>query len=194
VTGVLNTRYFYSATLGFSVLAALALRRLPYANALAIALVASMALGSAARGMSHADQSDTRLELLGRAMESLPIVVAEGSDFFELMESAPPEVRRRLVYADMPAATPNPDPEPQKMVDAWKPFRPELRVLRIEEVLTRHRRFYLLCTGGGREAVTDWIAQHANTRALARSGNAWLFEVGGSPQATDATAPSSPRP
>lgn len=73
-----------------------------------------------------------------------PIVVADGSQFFQLEESAPVQFRSRLVYLIPPQNVPVGDPTNQHEVMRWKTIVPNLPVENASEFLRTHSRFYVL--------------------------------------------------
>jgi hypothetical protein len=185
VTGVFNTRYFYAAVLGFAVLGAHYLRRLPNVGTISFILIGVMSgvlsrqayVGTRVGNLPNSGANNSKVSLAIHAPGDLPIVVPDGSDFFELMEYAPATLRQRLVYVDLPVGLTQPDPEPQVMVHAWKPYRSDMNVLSAEEFFGSNRRFYVLFTGYAREGLSAWLFQHYVFRVVDRTSKFWLFEV-----------------
>jgi hypothetical protein len=183
-TGSLNTRYFYSAVLGFSLLAVKGLRRLPYSDFVALGLLLPLMgyLTHDIMGRIAANRTpDARVAIVQNSPEQLPVVVTEASDFFELSESAPRAVRDRLVYVAMPAGLSSPDPEPELIAWRWKKVFSAMPVFHAEEWSARERRYYALCTSGSREGLTDWLIGSRPVSVALRTGSLWLLEIG-SPQ------------
>ena len=110
VTRSFNTRYFYAAVLGLSMLVGTALRRMPFGNLVAFCMTLVFTVFFCAAALRHSGSTDQRIEVIRQARESLPVVVGDASDYFEMMESAPPRMRNRLVYANMPAGFELPRP------------------------------------------------------------------------------------
>jgi hypothetical protein len=190
VTKSFNTRYFFAAVMGLSLLVTQALRRIPSANLVSLCLVGAIVLGLAPRYSSGRTSSeDPVLALLRRTPQPLPILVTEASDFFVLVESAPPDVRNRLVYVAMPKGLQNPDPEPQVYANLWKRFRPDLAVFSAEDFFSRIPSFYVLCTESRREAMTDWLKAHGGLSLSDRDPPPnWLFEADSTGFATRSAA------
>jgi hypothetical protein len=151
-----NARYFIAATLGLGLSAGMVMTRLPHGRRLSAWLAAACILAFALSSLMSFE--DRRLSVLGRAPEPLPVLTPFASDFFELSESAPPDIRRHLVYAGMPHRLQNSDLEPQRIAAAWKQIRPELQVFQPEEFLRKTPEFYVLCTGTPRESLTVWLS------------------------------------
>jgi len=150
VTRSFNSRYFLAAPLGLCLMAGVAMMRIRFANAISavlIVLCAGLFVYSTAL-----IRRDTRLTLLSRIAEPLPILIPDAGDFFELIESAPPAIRERLVYSRMPQGVPSPDPEPQLVADNWKRLRSDLPVVAGGGFSSRQTPGSMYCvTGGPRE-------------------------------------------
>jgi hypothetical protein len=73
-----------------------------------------------------------------------PIVMADGSQFFQLEESAPIQFRSRLVYLLVPSGVPVGDSVNEHAILRWKTIRPDLPVENSAEFLLKHRKFYVL--------------------------------------------------
>ncbi|MGB6975208.1 MAG: glycosyltransferase family 39 protein [Terracidiphilus sp.] len=75
---------------------------------------------------------------------SAPIVEADGSQFFQLEESAPSAFRSRLEYLVVPANVPVADAMNQHVIQRWKLVNPALPVEDMSRFLAGNGRFYVL--------------------------------------------------
>lgn len=173
VTHSFNARYFIAAPLGVVIIAAFLLSQSAGERRICTVLCCSCLLLFTGSAMIR--QPDPRLELLAKTPESLPIVVGDASDFFELIESSPVKIRQRLAFVGMPAGLQSPDPEPQMLAEKWAAQLPGLAVFRGDEFLAGSPRFYLLCTQSPREGLTDWLRLHGQLTVVDRSQHEWLF-------------------
>jgi hypothetical protein len=176
-TRSLNTRYFFSAVLGLSLLFSIAVYRLPFVKPLSAFALIALTVFFYKDHSIRIDEVDSRLQILTETPKTLPILVSEASDYFELMESAPDPIRRRLVYPEMPQGFQHPDPEPAIIAKFWARYRPELVVVKAEEFFPRTNDFYVLVTGGSREGMTDWLIGHTSVKVVKRDSELLLLEV-----------------
>jgi hypothetical protein len=177
VTGSFNTRHFYAAVLGISLLAARALRQFRYANGVSFFVLLLIVATFANNTLRGAPGEDPRIAVAERSPEHLPVVLGDASDFFELRESAPPGLRDRLVFVGMPAGFSSPDPEPEMVAWIWKGILKDMPVFHAEDWFAGAPRFYVLCTGGNREGLTDWLIHHATVTVARRESGMLLLEV-----------------
>ena len=175
ITHVFNGRYTYIFILGLSVLIAHAIRRAPAADHLCFQLTLLTVLLFCLPAVGP--QTDPRVELMQAAQKSLPILASEATDFFELQESAPPSLRSRIFYSQMPVGVPNNDYDPERIAIAWKAFRP-LQVVRAEQFFAQNPHFYLLYLSSDRERIGSWILERASVTCVAHTGPYYLLEVG----------------
>jgi hypothetical protein len=75
---------------------------------------------------------------------SYPVVAADGNEFFQLEEGAPPNFRARLVYLVVPPSVPVGDPTDEHEVIRWKVIDPKLPVEDATAFLANHPKFYVL--------------------------------------------------
>jgi hypothetical protein len=177
VTGGFTTRYVFPSVLGLSILAVRALRHFPFANLVCLCLLPVITADFAYVSLQHARIGDPRIAMLSRTPEPLPILLGDASDFFELRESAPPPLRDRLVFAGMPAGFTSPDPEPELIAFQWKQVLKDAPIFRAEDWFAQTPRFYVLCTSGAREGMTNWLIQHAAVTVAVRESSFWLLEA-----------------
>jgi hypothetical protein len=171
VTHILSERYFFESAMIASLGAALLLNRLPIpvrasAGLLGLAMVI-FAFGSL-------EPVDSRNSLLSEAKRELPIVVANGSDFFELTDAMPKAMRDRLVFMTTPEGVIAPDPSAERIAAVWKPWYPSLRFVQAEDFLRENQEFYLLATGKV-EGITHWILNHGALSMVDYNGSTALF-------------------
>ncbi len=73
-----------------------------------------------------------------------PIVVADGSQFFQLEETSPDDIRSRLVYLILPADVPVGDITNEHVIMRWKKINPSLPVVDASTFLASNSKFYVL--------------------------------------------------
>jgi Dolichyl-phosphate-mannose-protein mannosyltransferase len=143
VTKTFNLRYAIAGSIGASALLAEVLSGFPYFRRVvpAILLVASiLMLKFGVPSMEFFDHSAIYKALPGRD----PIVVADGSQFFQLEESAPVAFRSRLVYLIVPPEVAIGDATNLHAIMRWKKIRPDLPVENARTFLSEHGRYYVL--------------------------------------------------
>lgn len=120
-----------------------------------------------------------------------PIVVADGSQFFQLEESAPIRFRSRLVYLVVPSDVPVGDSVNEHAILRWKTIRPDLPVENSGEFLLKCRKFYVLDerTADGSPAryfsslnlIDSWKTIHGAVIYRSRPESAWEFDTHATP-------------
>ncbi|MGA8668269.1 MAG: hypothetical protein WB679_00245, partial [Terracidiphilus sp.] len=75
---------------------------------------------------------------------SYPVVAADGNEFFQLQETAPPDFRARLIYLVVPPSVAVGDPTDEHEVVRWKVIDPKLPVEDATAFLANHPKFYVL--------------------------------------------------
>lgn len=181
VTKTFNTRYTLIGALGFSLAAAYTISRVRAPRAAAYTLVlagCALALlsGAPPEGVKIGDQ----LSVLSKAsVSSYSIVIPDGRLYFELAEAAPPSLKSRLVYVDLPpGANSDLDPTNEHHVDRWHQIRPDLRVMSAKEFFAHNPRFYVFHTSASIYVITDWLLnRNLIGRPIAENEDAWLFEA-----------------
>ena len=143
VTKTLNLRYVIGGAVGTSALLAETLGGFPHFRRLVplILIVAAAAIG--VWGVPEMELFDHR-QIYGALPGSEPIVLADGMEFFPLMESAPPEFKSRLVYVLVPKSVPVPDASGEDAILRWKTIDPNLPVQDLAGFLKEHKKFYVL--------------------------------------------------
>jgi hypothetical protein len=182
LTNTFHVRYSLPAIFGYCLVAASLLALLPQRTVLALLLsmiqLSIMAVGSFRELRRMPGTPD--IEVLQSVREDLPIVVAQGLNFIQLMENAPSRLRDRLVYLPVPDGIPNTDPTNDIIVKNWAQIYP-LPVYSASEFLAGHSRFILYHTGLIDETLTDWALRTAgNVTILEHKGDQWVFLI--SPQ------------
>lgn len=143
VTKAFNLRYATAGSIGASAVLAEVLsgfprfRRIVSATLLA-ATILMLKFGVPSMEVFNHDA------IYGALSGAAPVVVADGSQFFQLEESAPPDFRSRLVYLVVPPDAAVGDATNQHAIMRWKILRPSLPVENAEEFLRKHDRFYVL--------------------------------------------------
>jgi hypothetical protein len=77
----------------------------------------------------------------------------------------------------MPAGFTSPDPEPELIAFQWKQVLKDAPIFRAEDWFAQTPRFYVLCTSGAREGMTNWLIQHAAVTVAVRESSFWLLEA-----------------
>jgi hypothetical protein len=174
--GSFNERYFIAAALGVTLLLARGLDALPWGAkvAWAVLIVSAMRLLSAG---ALSQSIDPRTTMVENAPESLPILVASGSDFFYLSEALPSSKLQRIGFAGMPPGSSSPDTEPEIIAGRWKAAVPSMQIDSWEGWVGRHKTFYVLSSSDPREGLTDWLSVHEHPVLVAHAGRCWLFKV-----------------
>jgi hypothetical protein len=180
VTKTFNTRYALIAALGFSLLAAYTISRVRITRVPAwiLVLVASpltFLSGSPPEGINVSDQ----LSVLSKAsVLSYPIVIPDARLYFELMEAAPPSLKSRLVYVDLPPGAKTLDSTNEHHVDRWHQIRPDLKVMRANEFFAHNSRFYVFHIRASIYVITDWlIDRRLISKPIAENEDSWLLEA-----------------
>ena len=143
VTKTFNLRYVIAGSIGASAVLAEVLSGFPYFRRVvpAILLVASvLTLKFGVPSMEFFDHNAIYGALPGRD----PVVVADGSQFFQLEESAPVVFRSRLIYLTVPPDVAVGDASNLHEIMMWKRIRPDLPVEDARTFLSEHGRFYVL--------------------------------------------------
>ena len=127
-THVFSARYALLATPGAILLMVLLLARLPHGARVGSALLPLLCLLPLLRP-PPADTSRSALALLAAAPDAGPIAVGDGNLFLELMESADPRTRARLVYlSPTPGGDPGDTSAEHQLLRLKRAFRPDLPV------------------------------------------------------------------
>ncbi len=181
VTKTYNTRYCLIACLGFALLTASALSRIPAFRLITAPLLLAGCVLVFFRSIPAGVPPNMPeiAEVLSHATEPYPIVVGEGLQYFQLEEGLPDGLKSRLVYVTAPAGAAIPDPTNENQVKRWIPLRPDLKIVNAQTFLARNPRFYLLHTSDSTDILTGWLIRHNMIDKLdINSGGVWLFEAG----------------
>jgi hypothetical protein len=166
VTRTYNLRYLLTAMLGMS---AMIVGGLP-SNALLRRCLPGLALLAALLPLGALDLDGRPVEFAARVEGDCPIVIADGLQFFPLVEAADPAIRRRVVYLTVPAGTDMGDPTAQHQIERWKEINPRLPVEGVEEFLLKNPKFYVV----DRQSSDDTPARY-----LLRQGKIQLVDMVG---------------
>lgn len=180
VTNTFNTRYALIGALGFSILTAYTISRVRITQrALCTMILAGCPLallsGSPPEGARIPDQ----LAVLNKApMSSYPIIIANARLYFELVEAAPPSLKARLVYVDLPPGAKNLDPTNEHHVDRWHQIRSDLRIMSAKEFFAHNPHFYVFHTSAYIYVITDWLLERGLIgKPIAENEDCWLLEA-----------------
>ena len=174
--GSFNERYFIAAALGVMLLLARGLDALPWGAKVAWVVLIASAMRLLSAG-AIPQPIDARTAMVENAPESLPILVASGSDFFYLSEALPPSKLQQINFAGMPQGYASPDTEPEIIAGRWKAAVPSMPIDTWDGWVRRHRVFYVLSSSDPREGLTGWLSVHEHPVLVAHDGRCWLFKV-----------------
>ena len=148
VTHTFNNRYVISTAMGlvFLIIGALA-KNTTFRFAAPIALLVGTALTISHRITTYG--TFERLPVFRTLAGGGPIVVADVQQFFTLRESAPDEIRRRLVYVRMPDDVIHRDPTVVNQLYRWKTIDPTLPIQNADAFLHENQDFFVLDTHSG---------------------------------------------
>lgn len=166
VTKTLFDRYLFITTGVVSLAAGWTLIQLRASRRACIAVVAAATIMAASVSLRGSVAQDARVQILASANEPIPILVAEGNDFFELIQSAPDNVKPRLAFMSAPSGTVRRDPTLERTAATWKQINPSLPFFSAEAFLRDHPRFYLVCRDSIRGVVTNWLITHDRMRVV----------------------------
>jgi 4-amino-4-deoxy-L-arabinose transferase-like glycosyltransferase len=145
VTHVFSARYALAATMGAVLLFVLALRRVPYRRVVALIFLVVLCILPLLRAPGK-DMPARALDLIKEARFNGPVVVGDGSLFIELMESAEPGLRSRLVYLSRPPEVTATDPSAEyQVMRLFTSFWPDLPVKEPLTFVAEHSPFLALC-------------------------------------------------
>ncbi len=185
VTKTYNARYCLIACLGFAVLLASVLSRVPAFRRITTPLLFVGCVLTLFRSAPAGVPPTTPeiAEVLTQATKPYPIVVAEGLQYFQLEEGLPDPLKSRLVYVTAPPKVKNPDPTNENQVKRWIPLRPDLKIVSADTFLAQNPHFYLLHSSDSTDVLTNWLIKRGMIEKLdVNTGGTWLFEAGSSKQ------------
>jgi hypothetical protein len=141
VTGTYNERYVIAAAIGAGGLIAAAARTTRAFRR----IVPWVILAAGALTLTKADRpAKDYSEVLAKLSGDIPIVVADGLQFFPLEESAPPKIRARIRYVTLPQGTAVGDPTNQHQIERWKAINPALPVRAVTEFVKETPDYYVV--------------------------------------------------
>jgi preprotein translocase subunit Sec61beta len=161
VTKTYNVRYTLAAGLGFALLAAFLISRIPAfrpAVAPILAVACALAFISPEPVGVYTNVREVNA-VLDHATKPYPIVVSEGLQYFQLREDLPNALKARLVYVTAPEGVVSPDPTNENQVKRWIPLRRDLKVVDARTFLAQNPHFYVLHTGGSVGILTNWLIE-----------------------------------
>jgi hypothetical protein len=180
VTSTFNTRYALIGSFGVSLLAAYTISRLRISSAAVYAIVLVACPLAFIRGaMPEAVHIPDQLAVLNKA--SIPrysIVIPDARVYFELAEAAPPNLKSRLAYVDLPPGVKNGDPTNEHHVDRWHGIRPDLNIVSAKDFFAHNAHFYVFHTTAQIYVLTNWLMERKLIdRPVAEDEDAWLLEA-----------------
>ena len=143
VTRYFNLRYVLVGAIGTSAILAEILSAFPPFRRVAPAILLAASLLTIQLGIPASEWFD-HAAVYNAMPGPYPIVAADGSQFFQLEESAPAEFRARIVYLMLPSNIPVADVMNQHVISRWTSVNPNLPVEEMSAFLNTHRRFYVL--------------------------------------------------
>lgn len=138
-----NVRYVIAASLGASALLAEVLDGFPaFRRVVPIALLVGTVsmLTWGVPSIDFSDHASVYREIPG----SEPIVVADGSQFFQLEYSSPPEFKARLAYLTLPPGVPIGDATNEHVIERCRTPYPALPVSDMQTFLRSTPRYFVL--------------------------------------------------
>lgn len=171
ITHAFSARYALASSLGLVLLVTVAIRRAPYRNTVAYALLLLLCATPLLRGLPS-DYARAAQQMLTRGPASGPIVVGDADLFVELLEAADPAVRARLVHLKRPAGVFDGNSASENQLLRLKAsYRPDLPVLEFDVFTQERPAFVMLARPGWRN---DALADHL----VAKGWVAGAFEMG----------------
>jgi len=175
VTKTFNERYVIAAAIGMSALLAVGFRdSLVFRRTVPLlALLASaLLLGHRPYYFEEFD----RLAVFQQLPGPYPIVIADGVQFLPLAESAPPDIRSRLVYLTLPPEVPVGDPTNQHQIERWKAINPQLPVEGVSAFLASHPKFYVMDTRSSDDTPATYLLEGHLIQLAAQSGEVLIYK------------------
>jgi len=175
ITKTFEVRYVAAAAIGMSALVAGSLRNVRLFGRAVPFLVLVAALLTAGHRPHYVGEFD-RQAVFQRLGGSYPIVVADGLQFCPLEESAPPEIRSRLVYLTLPPGVQSADPTNEHQIERWKAIDPSLPVESVAEFLQRNEGFYVLDTRLSDDALTNYLLDRHLIDLTSQANNVMIYK------------------
>lgn len=105
-----------------------------------------------------------------------PIVIADGSQFFQLQESSPVDFRSRLVYLALPPDVERGDATNEHAVMRWKKINSALPVEDVTAFLGKHKCFYVLDERTADDTPAQYLSRMRLTDRWAEINGAVIFK------------------
>jgi hypothetical protein len=175
VTKTFEIRYVAAAAIGMSALVAGSLGNVRSFERAVPFLVLVAALLTAGHRPHYVGEFD-RQAVFQRLSGSFPIVVADGLQFCPLEESAPPDIRSRLVYLTLPPGVPAADPTNEHQIERWKAIDPSLPVESLTQFLQRNSSFYVLDTRLSDDALTTYLLDRHLIDLTSQANNVMIYK------------------
>ena len=165
VSRTLTFRYLLPSTIGISAMFAYCLRFRSSARLFAPALVLLASFFTLAHLIDVRYQVDKYGEL-AQLPGPYPIVIANGLDWFPILEQSPQAVRSRIVYLVLPPGVPMGDPTNEHQIQRWKAIDPSLAVEGVEQFLSGNSRFYVIDYPGSDGTLVQFLKQRRLIRPM----------------------------
>src|ERR1019366_370207 len=91
-------------------------------------------------------------------------------------ESAPPDIRSRLVYLTLPPDVPVGDPSNQHQIERWKAINPQLPVEDISAFLTSHPKYYVMDTRSSDDTPATYLLKGHLIQLADQSGDVLIYK------------------
>jgi hypothetical protein len=175
VTKTFEERYVASAAIGMSALVAGSLGNDGLFRRAAPFLVLLAAFITAGHRPHYVGEFD-RQAVFQKLGGSLPIVVADGLQFCPLEESAPTDIRSRLVYLTLPPGLQAADPTNEHQIERWKAIDPSLPVESAAEFVQRNPEFYVLDTRLSDDTLTGYLLDRHLIDLTSQANNVMIYK------------------
>jgi len=158
VTHAFSARYALAASIGVVILFTLAIHRAPYRTQIAYALLALLCIMPLVRSLPP-DFARSSKQLLAKHPTTGPLVVGDADLFIELLESADPVVRARIVYLRRPAGVSDGNTASENQILRLKAsYKPDLPIVAFDTFTRENREFTVLARPGWRnDALSDYF-------------------------------------
>lgn len=107
---------------------------------------------------------------------SCPIVIADGVQWFPMLEELPPTTRSRIVYLTLPRSVPLGDPTNEHQIERWKAIDPRLPVEDIDRFLQQNSRFYVVDSQTSDDTQTQYLVQQHDVQLMDKTGTTLVFK------------------
>ena len=174
VTKTFNLRYVIAGSIGAGALYAEVFSGFPCFRRILPAVLLIAAFLTIKFGVPSIPVFD-HSAIYGAIPGTCPIVVADGSQFFQLEESAPPGFRSRLIYLIVPPGTHVADANDMDAIERWKGIEPNFPVENSSEFLSRKETFYVLDERTSDDTPMTYLYKMGLIEPLTEIGGAMIY-------------------